>query len=324
MFTSASTLTRSAEELKALKGIDQLLYAIKANPHPEILAGFAEQGLGFECVSRGEVERVLEAVPAIDRKRILYTPNFAPRDEYAWALESGAWVTLDNLHPLRHWGELFRGRDLLVRIDTGYGRGHHDHVRTAGVHSKFGVPLFELDELERRVDVARRTHRGSSCPHRQRRVRRPQLAGSRPAAGRPCFAIHRRAHRQSWRWARRARKAGPGASRSRGVADRHRRAARRWPRLELWLEPGRYLVAQAGVLVAQVTQLKGKGAVQYVGVATGMNSLIRPALVRRAPRHREPHAAGRARYRGLQRGRTDLRIGGLLRPRAPAAADGGG
>jgi diaminopimelate decarboxylase/aspartate kinase len=52
----------------------------------------------------------------------------------------------------------------------------------------------------------------------------------------------------------------------------------RWPRLRLWLEPGRYLVAQAGVLVAQVTQLKGKGAVQYVGVSTGMNSLIRPAL----------------------------------------------
>ena len=52
----------------------------------------------------------------------------------------------------------------------------------------------------------------------------------------------------------------------------------RWPRLKLWLEPGRFLVAQAGVLVAQVTQLKGKGAVQYVGVATGMNSLIRPAL----------------------------------------------
>jgi diaminopimelate decarboxylase/aspartate kinase len=52
----------------------------------------------------------------------------------------------------------------------------------------------------------------------------------------------------------------------------------RWPQLGLWLEPGRFLVAQAGVLLAQVTQLKGKGAVQYAGVATGMNSLIRPAL----------------------------------------------
>ena len=47
---------------------------------------------------------------------------------------------------------------------------------------------------------------------------------------------------------------------------------------EFWMEPGRFLVAKAGVLVARVTQLKGKGDVQYVGIATGMNSLIRPAL----------------------------------------------
>jgi diaminopimelate decarboxylase/aspartate kinase len=50
------------------------------------------------------------------------------------------------------------------------------------------------------------------------------------------------------------------------------------PGYELWLEPGRYVVAEAGVLVTNVTQTKGKGDVRYVGVSTGMNSLIRPAL----------------------------------------------
>jgi diaminopimelate decarboxylase/aspartate kinase len=44
------------------------------------------------------------------------------------------------------------------------------------------------------------------------------------------------------------------------------------------MEPGRFIVARAGVLVAVVTQLKSKGEVRYVGIATGMNSLIRPAL----------------------------------------------
>ena len=48
--------------------------------------------------------------------------------------------------------------------------------------------------------------------------------------------------------------------------------------LEIWIEPGRYVVSEAGVLLARVTQTKGKGDVRYVGVATGMNSLIRPAL----------------------------------------------
>ena len=51
-----------------------------------------------------------------------------------------------------------------------------------------------------------------------------------------------------------------------------------YPQYSLWLEPGRYIVAQAGVLLTHVTQIKGKGDMRYVGVGTGMNSLIRPAL----------------------------------------------
>jgi diaminopimelate decarboxylase/aspartate kinase len=51
-----------------------------------------------------------------------------------------------------------------------------------------------------------------------------------------------------------------------------------YPQFELWAEPGRYLVADAGILLCRVTQLKRKGDVRYVGVDAGMNSLIRPAL----------------------------------------------
>ncbi len=51
-----------------------------------------------------------------------------------------------------------------------------------------------------------------------------------------------------------------------------------YPDFALWLEPGRYLCAAAGVLLTRVTQIKDKDGVRYVGVNTGMNSLIRPAL----------------------------------------------
>src|SRR5699024_7547909 len=50
------------------------------------------------------------------------------------------------------------------------------------------------------------------------------------------------------------------------------------PKYRLWVEPGRYLTASAGVLLTTVTQCKGKKGVRYIGVETGMNSLIRPAL----------------------------------------------
>ena len=70
--------------------------------------------------------------------------------------------------------------------------------------------------------------------------------------------------------------------------------ARRFPRIEFWMEPGRFLVAKAGVLVATVTQLKSKGDVRYVGIATGMNSLIRPGALWRASRYPQSDAARRA------------------------------
>src|SRR5690606_12521745 len=85
---------------------------------------------------------------------ILFTPNFAPRHEYEAALEHGVWLTLDNLFPLKQWPKVFKGSEIFVRVDTGQGRGHHEHVRTAGAHSKFGVPLFEMDELAEQVERA--------------------------------------------------------------------------------------------------------------------------------------------------------------------------
>lgn len=273
-----ATLERSAQQLLGIKGIDRIFYAVKANPHPEVLRTFAGLGLSFECVSQGECEHVLAVVPGIDPGKILFTPNFAPRAEYEWALANGVHLTVDSLYALREWGELFRGRDVLVRLDTGFGRGHHDHVRTAGVHAKFGVPMFELDELEKLVKatgarvVGLHAHTGSGVFEVRNWQEVGQLLGDLAKRFPDVEAIDLGG--------------GLGVPEKPGQVPVDLAALQaviddlrgKFPKLGLWIEPGRFLVAQAGVLVVQVTQLKGKGAVQYVGVATGMNSLIRPAL----------------------------------------------
>jgi diaminopimelate decarboxylase/aspartate kinase len=273
-----ATVRARASALAGMQSLSRALYAIKANPHPEVLAQVAAAGLSFECVSQAEVQRVLASLPGLDRDRILFTPNFAPRSEYAWAAEEGIRLTVDNLYVLRSWPELFQGRELFVRVDTGRGHGHHQHVRTAGAHSKFGVPLFEIEDLRTAADAAGarivglHAHTGSGNFDVPMWVETAELlAGA--AAQLPDVATL---------------DLGGGL----GVPDRSGRlpldlaaldqallAFRdAHPRHELWLEPGRYMVADAGVLLARVTQLKGKGAVRYLGVATGMNSLIRPAL----------------------------------------------
>src|SRR5688572_27631627 len=62
----------------SIKSVQRALYALKANSHPDILRTIAAAGVGFDCVSLAEIDRVLEVVPGIDPQRILFTPNFAP------------------------------------------------------------------------------------------------------------------------------------------------------------------------------------------------------------------------------------------------------
>jgi diaminopimelate decarboxylase/aspartate kinase len=167
---------------------------------------------------------------------------------------------------------------VFLRIDTGIGRGHHHHVKTAGAQSKFGIPVEELDE------VARLAKQGGVTVH-----------GLHAHAGSGVFDV------ENWTQVGsvlvglvkrfpdvKSIDVGGGL----GVPDRVEgreldlarldealaRVKGALPGVELWIEPGRYFVANAGVLLTRVTQTKVKSGIRYVGVSTGMNSLIRPAL----------------------------------------------
>jgi bifunctional diaminopimelate decarboxylase / aspartate kinase len=268
----------AAQRLRGVKSVSRVLFAMKANSHPELLRVLNAEGIDIECVSRGEIERTFEALPHIDRSRVLYTPNFASRDEYVWAIERGVQITIDNLYALEAWPEVFAGRDVFIRIDSGTGRGHHKHVRTAGEHSKFGVPISELEQLERlarehkvRVvglhahngsgifDVANWGQTGTLLADLAKRFHDVRVINVGGGLGVP------------------ERVEQPGIDLAKlDAALASVKAANR--KLEIWLESGRYLVAPAGVLLTRVTQLKNKGEIKYLGIATGMNSLIRPAL----------------------------------------------
>ena len=271
------TARAAARRLRKLRSVDRMLYAIKANDHPELLRALAEEGMAFECVSMDEVEHVLASVPDIRPAELLFTPNFAPRAEYEAALDRGVQLTVDNSWIVQQWPEVFRGRDIFLRLDLEAGYGHHKKVITSGVDSKFGISLSHLDEV-RRVLAASGTrvtglhaHTGSGVTNAD--VWREQL--ERFLEVLPQFADVRVVD------------LGGGL----GVPDRRGKPAFDLERLdellaetaaahnvEIWLEPGRYLAAECGVLMTRVTQLKSKGQYQYLGVNTGMNSLIRPAL----------------------------------------------
>jgi len=272
------TVERFAGLIQDLEAIDRAHYAMKANANDEILKTFRRLGLSFECVSIGEVRKVLELFPDIDRKEILFTPNFAPKTEYEEGLALGIHVTLDNIYPLKQWPEVFKGKEVFLRIDPGHGHGHHKHVKTGGVHSKFGIPRFELPEVASLVEELEievkglHAHIGSGI--------KDALSWKDTAV-----ILHEVAERLGgvdvldlgggFGIQENETQAGLDLEEVNSSLNKFKEAH---PQYDLWVEPGRFLVATSGVLLTKVTQLKGKGKVRYVGVETGMNSFIRPAL----------------------------------------------
>jgi len=273
------TVAKAAQRLTALECVDRVLYSMKANPHPEILKTIYGQGVGIECVSLEEVAHARSHLEGLDASEILFTPNFATRGEYQKALAMGVRVTIDNAFILERWGQDFAGHSIFLRLDPGSGLGHHKMVRTAGSHAKFGVPLSEIDKVARLAKahdvhiVGLHAHTGSGILHPDNWHRTLEVLGEAAETFEEVHTIDLGGglgipdHDDAQPLDLMALDTGIGRLKAKLPRD-----------MAIWLEPGRYLVASAGVLLARVTQTKGKGDVRYVGLATGMNSLIRPAL----------------------------------------------
>ncbi|HAT6979016.1 TPA: bifunctional aspartate kinase/diaminopimelate decarboxylase [Legionella pneumophila] len=267
-----------ARQLSALESIDSLFYAVKANPFPSILKTLEKEGIGFECVSIQELELVLKLFPNIKKERILFTPNFAPKSEYEFALQTGCYVTIDSLYPLENWPELFKNREVIVRIDPGTGAGHHKHVSTGGNESKFGITqndiskILSLTKSNHIKVIGLHAHSGSgilstdlwqqtavmlaSLTDQFPEVRSINLGGGLGIVEKP----------------------GQHPIDFAALDAQLMAVKSQYPGLAIWLEPGRFFVAESGVILAKVTQCKEKGKVKFIGIETGMNSLIRPSL----------------------------------------------
>lgn len=272
-----STVMRQARLLKqTLPAVDGLYYAMKANAHRGILQTVVSAGFGIECVSAAEVLRARKIGGA--GVRVMFTPNFCPLEEYATALGAGAEIVVDGPGPLQLRPSIFEGRRIGIRVDPGRGFGHHEKVRTAGAHAKFGQAISDLQIVRSAAErcgaqiVGLQAHVGSG-------IRDPRVWS---VTGRVLATLVRMFDDLEWI------SLGGGLA----VAERDGDTGLDLHAVEnglaplrdelgpitLRMEPGRFLVSEAGALLAPVTQVRRKGGVSYVGVSVGMNSLLRPAL----------------------------------------------
>ncbi|AAF11313.1 diaminopimelate decarboxylase [Deinococcus radiodurans] len=245
-------------------GDARIFYAMKANPNLNLLRRYAAAGVGFECVSLGELLRA-EAAGAGGERMILNGPAKSDA-EYAAAARLGATIVVDREEEVVL---LPPGSRVLVRVNPAMTVSTHEHLATGTARSKFGltpeqVPgtLAELRDAGHEV-LGLHMHIGSAI----------EQAEDFTAA----FArvTELRAHIGGLS----VLNVGGGWSLNadlEGIAYEAHEAARVFG-AELWVEPGRYLVASAGWLLTRVVGTKRTGR-NFCLVDAGMTEFLRPML----------------------------------------------
>ena len=275
---NTQSIIDSIKKLKQISSIDRLFYAMKANYNPSILNLIYENGVGFECVSPGEVKHLIKSIPGIDLNRIVFTPNFAPKSDYIFAIENNLNLTIDNIFPFEEWPDLFIDRDVFIRVDPGIGDGHHEHVVTGGNFSKFGIPINDIEkvnEYSKKYNInikGLHSHNGSGIKDISSWINTAnillEIANKFPSikiinlgGGIP---IKEKLNEDNFDFNK--------------FQNSLNKIKRDFLGYEMWLEPGRYIVGESGVILSHVTQTKKKQKHFYIGLGIGMNVLIRPPL----------------------------------------------
>jgi diaminopimelate decarboxylase len=277
--------TRCRQFKSAIEGLpSRLLYAVKANANPALLEIILEEVDGLEVVSAGEVELALRL--GVKADRLLYSPNNITDSEMDYVAERGILFNIGELSRLRRFGERYPGSEVAVRLNLWFGAGHHRHVVTGGEHSKFGLGADQIGTV---VDIATRhglriigihQHIGSGFESSAQYLEAINLlldAATRfPDArfvnvgggvGVPYRETDRSFNLHSISAGLTERlKSLPSASGNNGNT------------MACWFEPGRYLIAESGVLLVRATAVKTLGRKTFVGTDSGFNHLIRPIL----------------------------------------------
>jgi len=285
---STATLLRHARVFRsALRGLDVLAcFAVKAAPNLALLSLFAREGYGFDIVSGGELFRALQA--GGDPGKIVFSGVGKRQDEMAAALDAGIFqFNCESEEELRQLSQVAARRKLVapvaIRVNPDVDARTHPHVATALSSSKFGVPSAR----------ARKAYRLAASLPGIRVVGVACHIGSQIASVKPFVeaATKMRGLVQQLRSdghdiLRLDMGGGLGVPYGDGPQPASPRQygqalvqALRSLDVKVLVEPGRLLVANAGVLLSRVLLRKqGQGTRRFVVIDAGMNDLLRPAL----------------------------------------------
>lgn len=242
-----------------------LRYAVKANPSGAVLRHLAERGVGAEVITLGELERSLTA--GIPAERIVVGGPAQDATLRARAKAAGVGlVSLDSVSQAESWLADGNMPPCVIRVNPALDPHTHEHLATGAATSKFGMTVAEAIDLAARLPTLCGFHVHAGSQIRELSVYEEIFAVLEPLYAQcpHCSVLD----------------IGGGfavpdvplediAARVLAFAERMR--------VQLIMEPGRYIVAEAGTLLTSVLHVK-RGALTHVICDAGMADLLRPAL----------------------------------------------
>lgn len=267
--------------IRELAAFPVIRYAQKANASLAILGVMRRNGVLLDAVSAGEIHRALKA--GYSPSEICYTADVFDRVALEMVAKLEIGVNCGSPDMIRQLGRRCPGRCITLRINPGFGHGHNRKTNTGGEQSKHGIWHEQLGEC---LDVATRhglsvtgvhMHIGSGtdlehlaqvCSAMEsaaemaaRELTTISAGGGLPVPYRPNDQrIDLTRYTRLW------------------LDTRDRLAAKLGRPIALEVEPGRYLVAEAGYLLAEIRAVKRTGSNTFYLLNAGFNCLARPAM----------------------------------------------
>jgi diaminopimelate decarboxylase len=265
----------------------RILYACKANTSLSILRVLKDEGVEIDAVSPGEVYLALQA--GFKPEDILFTGTSVSVDEMNYLIGEGVRMNIDSISQMEKLLGLKVPESVLLRVNPEVGAGHHEHVITAGPDVKFGVwesQALEAYKMALDSGVSHfgiQMHIGSGIVDVENYVKAVKrlleiakhvhdaigIDLSYIDLGGGIAVPYRPEEKQTDLDAFIGRLYG-------FIKEKLSEFGLGLP--EIWIEPGRYIVAESGVILTRVTTLKSSPGKIFAGVDAGFNTLIRPVM----------------------------------------------
>ncbi len=260
----------------------KIKYATKSLTNLSILKLLKSYGSELDCVSIQEVNLGLKA--GFEPNQILYTPNCVSFNEIKEAIEVGVMINLDNISLLEQFGHEFQSSvPVCIRLNPHIMAGGNKKISTGHADSKFGISIYQLSHILRIVKtydlnvVGLHMHTGSDILDSEVFLRAADILFDTAKNFENLQFIDFGSGFKV------AYKEGDITTDIEDLGQKlsasFQNFCQQYGReLEMWFEPGKFLVSESGVFLVKTNVVKTTPATVFVGVDSGMNHLIRPMM----------------------------------------------